>query len=66
MEVAIPLAFNLSFNVVARLNAEYGITMPVPIPVGEAWIITKTDALTLDYFLEEKFFLATSKESLKE
>ncbi len=58
MKVAIPAAFQLPPGYVADLNAQHpGLNLPMPVPIGDAWIVFKTAVMTSDYSLDPNFFV---------
>ena len=53
----IPAAFHNPPTLVNILNQQYGLNIPPPIPMAEAWLVLKTAVLETDYRQDQRFFL---------
>ena len=57
MRTVIPAAFTYPPGLVATFNNQYGINIPAPVPMAQAWIIIKTAVLATDYREDVVFFV---------
>ena len=56
MRAVIPNAFHHSDATIKERNENFGLNIPVPIPMSQAWIVVKMAVLNSDYKHDVGFF----------